>query len=84
MFWFLLLCGAEVTAHYSTARAWEGEAGEEGVFSSCLNHASALLWRKGIKPGSNLEMEKKKCILANLQKWTELDFSEASLRSIHF
>lgn len=38
--------------------------------------------------GLNLEViwkwKKKKCILANLQKWTELDFSEASLRSIHF
>lgn len=60
MFWFLLVYGAEVTAHYSTARTWEGEAREEAVFTSCLNRASALLWRKGIKPASNLEMEKKK------------------------
>lgn len=73
MFWFLLVYGAEITAHNSTARAWEGQAREEGVFSSCLNHASALLWRRGIKPGSNLEMGKKKYILANLQKWTKLD-----------
>jgi len=73
--WFLLVYGAEVTAHSSPAQAWEGEAGEEGAFSSCLSRASALLWRKGIKPGSNLETEQKKVYL---------DFSEASLRSIHF
>lgn len=61
MFWFLLVPGAEVTARHSTGQEWEGEAREEGVFSSCLSRcASALLWRKGIKPGSNLEMEKKK------------------------
>lgn len=84
MLWFLLVYGAEITAHNSTAWAWEGQAREEGVFSSCLNHASALLWRRGIKPGSNLEMGKKKIYLSKFTKMDQTGFSEASLRSIHF
>lgn len=70
--WLLPLHRAQVTAPNSTARAWRGEAGEKGIFSSCPSRASALLWRKWTKAGTNLEIAKREVYL---REFTRMDWA---------